>query len=416
VWSFGEAVGDVSVANMDDDEGLELLVPLADGRTLMMDAPTLPAIASVNDVSCEGGFGGGDVDEVAATDVFCAEWSAPAPAPAGYVVTLEHEASGSMVAGPLSVTQPLVMFDNLRLIPGQRYRVVVQGYVGAGVTAGSSPIARSDGAEVVLPTLPPTITLTVNPDAFFAEIESSLISATLADGSSLASYALWIEGPSAEVVFEQSQLLNTTRHTVSVEWRGLDDLGAPLPPGMYWVYVDATDATGLSSIAAAEVRLLDPSAPPDDISGGDAADDVTTTDISADVATASEAEDADTASDLGLLDTMTAEDTSAADTHPTDLDTAQDDTYTPSEDTTTDASSAEDTLTTAQDTSHPTPNATDTAPDATSPPPEEVVSACQCSATRRPRPLHPAIALAAALSAASLWAQARRRARPQSLC
>jgi hypothetical protein len=393
VWSLGESIGDVSVVNMDSDDALEVLVPLADGRTLMLDSPTLPAVVSVSDVICASSHGLVDIDEVAAPNEFCAAWSPPSQAPDGYVVTLEHEGSSSVVAGPVRVTQPFVMFERLRLIPNQRYRVAVQGYEGEGVTARSSPITRSDGAEVILPLEPPTITLSVSTDAFYADIEYTLIQATLKDVSPLAAYKLWITDPLDKVVFQQSGILNTDIYELVTEWSGLNEAGAVLPPDVYDIYVEATDATALSMTAHATVTLKEQFAVLDD-----PRDDADLTE--------------DMGDDTGILDisdTMTAEDVVPLDTSDTGVDTSASDIS--SEDISTeDVSSIDATAADVSMTDAPTADVSAVDVPAADTPAlthEETITACNCTTTRRAPASPPIAAFACALLL--LLVSARRR-------
>ena len=253
-WSLGSPIGNLSGADIDQDGFVEIAVPIEDS-IILFDTPRSVETIEVRDTDCFNQDV--DVDQVERTDLFCGSWTSIDPVLEGFAVYLIEADTNARVAGPIGVSgTQTVRFDGVPLRLGERYKLSVQGYAGAGQTALSTPLFESDGAVVIDPQEPPIVELVAAPTEFVAGEAFTEIQLHLFDSTRLESYQLAIQNPQGLVVYQQGDPLNTASITITTTWFGLDDNGDPLPPGSYTIVASATDFTGLVGSDSTPVDLV----------------------------------------------------------------------------------------------------------------------------------------------------------------
>lgn len=211
-WSVaaGGALGALSVADVDDDGEVEIVLAMPDGNIACLDRDVLPRPEWVREYDGKGAIDldPTDVDEQPSGEAIFAYWAA-VPGAAGYRGRVLDDAGNPITAFVDFGGQRAGLFDGLALIVGARYQIEVVAY-GQGATGVESLPTRSNGVRVVDPDPPTILSLGCTPAG--ATIGAPLLCTLQAeDGTRLASLDIAAIEPGTGTVLASATRLTTAR-------------------------------------------------------------------------------------------------------------------------------------------------------------------------------------------------------------
>lgn len=261
IWSifFKASVSSPIVADLDDDDRLEVLVATADSRLIAIDDATIEAPTEAREVLLDDTNTplavDEDIDLWGRRDALGAAWD-PVEGADGYLVTLLSE-NLNPVSPPRTVDAHNAVFEGLSLVNGATYTVQVVAFNAA---AGASSPTRSDG--VLITGRGPVIRdFRASPDPFDPlEGESQRFEAQLAAAAGLDAVTLNVK-PLADPF--SAPVLTLSRALEGAELATLDELwdgerdGDTLPAGAYEALLVVTDVEGVSAAATLQVSIVE---------------------------------------------------------------------------------------------------------------------------------------------------------------
>jgi len=263
VWSlplYSQAFEPV-VADVDADDLLEVLIATGDGYLHMVDQATLEDIGGVRDVALDDDFAlvnpDTDIDITERRVAFGAAWQ-PVTDATYYSYTLLNADNIPVVPWIDGDSSTEAVIETAPLPLEQIYRLVV---VAHGDEL-ESPQAFSDGVLVTDQTPPVIDELTVDPEAFNPDVETTTITAAATDATWIESWTLEIFDGAEVLAVWGEEPFDWQFETVQV-WDGTDLLDEAMPDGTYQVRLTVIDAVDHLTFEWATVTLdrLAPDAP-----------------------------------------------------------------------------------------------------------------------------------------------------------
>lgn len=255
-WAFQlyYEVGRPVIACVDDDDSLDVAVPVGDGHLYVFNQATLPTPDNVRDVAVQDDLTLGpldeDVDDTEVAERLGAAWDS-VPGAAGYLVAVVSEHGSYVVDWQDVGDQTSVLITESRLLLGQQYHVLVQAYDQA---RDGSPWAQSDGVQIQDVSPPRLEEIRAVPNPFNPDLTDTMLQARVHDPTGLVDLSVAVlDG--TEVLFRQSWTVSGTSRNLETAWDGRDLEGTRVPDGIYDIEVRATDVGGHEAVGTGTVEV-----------------------------------------------------------------------------------------------------------------------------------------------------------------
>ncbi len=263
VWAFavGADAGTVAAIDADGDQRAELVIPLSDGRVVVLDEAPVGAPAWVRENDCTGPAlsDAEDIDQQEDCTRICANW-APVEGATGYSVDV-RSAFGTLIASlPDAGPDAQATIDGLSLQLGVTYRVFVRALTTADDGSPLAGVPASSDGVVPVDLSPPSIeSFAAEPPSVVTDENGSVEATTLHgvahDGKAIETSSVWIEDASGTTVWSVDHEPKQRDWELMVTWEGLDSDGQPVAPGTYTAHWRVVDPAGGSDEATADIAV-----------------------------------------------------------------------------------------------------------------------------------------------------------------
>lgn len=252
--NYGGAVGKPTVADVDGDGEVEVLVFTPDGFLEALDRDVLGKVGWVRENAGTGPAltDADDIDEQDRSDTVYLNW-AELPGAVGYSVRLRTEAGVVIVPWTEAGKGTAATISDLSLQLGIRYIAEVRGI---GVVDGQevfSQATQSDGVQLKDLSAPEFVSLVATPALLQEAHTGSVFSVEARDAIKLVEIRCDVRDADEGLAGQVVRKANTNVVKADLVWDGRDAAGTRAPPGEYMVRCTAFDIA--SRIATAQTPL-----------------------------------------------------------------------------------------------------------------------------------------------------------------